>query len=328
MKKILIVYDIDYEGPNGKDGWCYYRRAKTLQKYAPEDLHIDILSQADAKNVMLARGNYDLLFILDYMSASAWKQRANGAKVPMVVSFNKDARSRQQEWETTLTVADFVIVNNQHRWKRNSPNRKLRTCCISNGVDLDVFRYDTPISDRPYKSIWSGGTGAKKKKGYSSLLLPIQDVLKHRELPCELRPIYSITPEQVWDEQQMNDWYNSASFALCASETEGSPNSSLEGMACGCIPITTNVGHVPELISHGHNGMICDPTVDSFVECIESACSHREEMSANCLETIKSWSYGPPGNRAQWFYQLFRRITKDVHTINPFCYKDTHWEEI
>lgn len=42
-----------------------------------------------------------------------------------------------------------------------------------------------------------------------------------------------------------------------ASHSEGTPNVVLEGMALGSVVVATQVGEVPNMIQHGHNGLSC-----------------------------------------------------------------------
>jgi len=47
-----------------------------------------------------------------------------------------------------------------------------------------------------------------------------------------------------------------AHVVLMPSETEGFGLAALEGMACGVPPVATNVGGVPELVTHGVDGYL------------------------------------------------------------------------
>jgi glycosyltransferase involved in cell wall biosynthesis len=160
--------------------------------------------------------------------------------------------------------------------------------------------------------------------------VPLQAPLERAGFLHHFRPITSIDPSQVYDQHQMSIWYNDASYVLCASETEGTPNGLLEGMACGCVPIMTECGNVPEILVNRENGMIVDePTVPAFLEAITYAREHRERLSAAALESIQSWGYGPPGYRANYFYSLFRAlIERGPQGVKPFSYRDVHWSQI
>jgi glycosyltransferase involved in cell wall biosynthesis len=48
----------------------------------------------------------------------------------------------------------------------------------------------------------------------------------------------------------------SCDIVVLASISEGLPNVLMEGMAAGCVPISTPVGAVPELLEHGKNGLL------------------------------------------------------------------------
>jgi glycosyltransferase involved in cell wall biosynthesis len=57
---------------------------------------------------------------------------------------------------------------------------------------------------------------------------------------------------------EMPAFYNGVDVITCASDAEGDPRPLIEGMACGCFPVTVDVGIVPELVRHGENGLIVE----------------------------------------------------------------------
>lgn len=63
---------------------------------------------------------------------------------------------------------------------------------------------------------------------------------------------------------EMPGFYNSIDVITCASDAEGDPRPLIEGMACGCFPVTVDVGIVPELVQHGANGLIVERTPEAF----------------------------------------------------------------
>jgi len=54
------------------------------------------------------------------------------------------------------------------------------------------------------------------------------------------------------------DWMRTLDIYINSSSSESFPNGLLEAMACGCCPIGSNVGGIPELITHMQNGLIFD----------------------------------------------------------------------
>lgn len=54
--------------------------------------------------------------------------------------------------------------------------------------------------------------------------------------------------------------YNRASVFLNTSLISPVPTALLEAMSCGCAPVTTNTCMIPEVIQHGVNGYLFDPS--------------------------------------------------------------------
>ncbi len=60
--------------------------------------------------------------------------------------------------------------------------------------------------------------------------------------------------------QQMADLLRGASMVISPSEHDGTPNSLLEAMACGCFPIAGDIESLREWITSGENGFLFDPS--------------------------------------------------------------------
>jgi len=63
----------------------------------------------------------------------------------------------------------------------------------------------------------------------------------------------------------MADLFKVAQVAVSPSLHDGTPNSLLEAMACGCFPVAGDIESVREWISDGDNGLLCDPTSQESV---------------------------------------------------------------
>ena len=76
---------------------------------------------------------------------------------------------------------------------------------------------------------------------------------------------------------------------LMPSEFEGLPISLLESMACGCIPITTDVGESGSVIKHRVTGFLMgNNKAEDIINTLGIA--EKEDLdliSKNCVKTIK-----------------------------------------
>ena len=84
---------------------------------------------------------------------------------------------------------------------------------------------------------------------FEFIIIGAKDSVKHYFEPLPTNLI--LLPPQQFD--QMNQYYQSASFYAQLSRSEGLPNALCEAMMCGCIPLGTNVGDIKVAI--GETGM-------------------------------------------------------------------------
>lgn len=86
------------------------------------------------------------------------------------------------------------------------------------------------------------------------------------------------------------DVYPVMNMLLVTSSEEGGPCTILEAMACGIPVITSNVGHVPEVIEDGMDGFICKSrTVEEYILKIMLLNSYPElqkKISRNAIKKI------------------------------------------
>lgn len=60
--------------------------------------------------------------------------------------------------------------------------------------------------------------------------------------------------------QEMAAVYRRSKISLSVSEHDGTPNTLLEAMACGCFPIAGDIDSIREWIGDGKNGFLVDPS--------------------------------------------------------------------
>jgi glycosyltransferase involved in cell wall biosynthesis len=92
--------------------------------------------------------------------------------------------------------------------------------------------------------------------------------------------------------EELRELYNLADVYAQISYSEGLPRALVEAMACGCIPIVTNVGSMAALVSDGFNGFVINPgNIDEFVVRVNEVLSFSEEktklMQSRARKTVK-----------------------------------------
>lgn len=81
----------------------------------------------------------------------------------------------------------------------------------------------------------------------------------------------------VASHDEMANLFRASEITVSPSLHDGTPNSLLEAMACGCFPVAGNIESVREWITDGENGLLCDPTdKESVARAILRALEDRE----------------------------------------------------
>jgi len=93
------------------------------------------------------------------------------------------------------------------------------------------------------------------------------------------------------DNNLLPDVYSLCDFLIITSLDENLPTVLLEAMACGTIPISTNVGGIPEVIEDCENGFLMRPNKEDFPNIIRHLinCDHRtlSVISRNAEKRVK-----------------------------------------
>jgi glycosyltransferase involved in cell wall biosynthesis len=82
------------------------------------------------------------------------------------------------------------------------------------------------------------------------------------------------------DRERMAEIFRMSSVAVSPSLHDGTPNTLLEAMACGCFPVAGDIESVREWVTDKANGLLCDPTdSDSLASAIVRALSDEQLRS-------------------------------------------------
>ena len=79
-----------------------------------------------------------------------------------------------------------------------------------------------------------------------------------------------------------------AEVSVSVSAHDGTPNSLLEAMACGCFPIAGDIESIREWITPGVNGLLVEPSKpQALAEAILLALDHPELRSSAAEANLK-----------------------------------------
>jgi glycosyltransferase involved in cell wall biosynthesis len=85
--------------------------------------------------------------------------------------------------------------------------------------------------------------------------------------------------------EELETWLSAADFYISASRTEGGSIALLEAMACGCIPIVTNIPASTQVIGSGKFGLLFQPgdAEDLYWQLLESRKIDQNSYSARLI---------------------------------------------
>lgn len=89
---------------------------------------------------------------------------------------------------------------------------------------------------------------------------------------------------------------------------DGTPNSLLETMACGCFPVVGNIEFMREWIQTGVNGLLADATdarsiADAIVLAIRQPALRADAAKINAALIAERAAYVPNMARVEKFYK-------------------------
>lgn len=121
---------------------------------------------------------------------------------------------------------------------------------------------------------------------------------------------------------EMAEIYRRASLIVSPSTHDGTPNTLLEGMACGCLPIAGDLESIREWIADGQNGLLVDPTdphslARAVLRGLEDQELRRRAADLNRKIIAERAEYGRCMESARAFYE--RVAEQDCQEGNMVC---------
>lgn len=111
---------------------------------------------------------------------------------------------------------------------------------------------------------------------------------------------------------QMADVFRRAQIVVSPSIHDGTPNSLLEGLACGCFPVAGDLESIREWLTPGKNGLLADATdpqslADAITESLENKNLRQQAAGVNSKLIEERAEYTRTMKRVEDFYQKVKR---------------------
>ncbi|WDP89736.1 MAG: glycosyltransferase family 4 protein [Desulfobacter sp.] len=273
---VIILYDVK--------GWAWWYRARNIQRFIHEDIRVDVAGYKDRVDY----APYDLIILFE-CSLIHFVPAPYRSKVVLGTS------TTITEYLDELLVAVEAhgclagLVNNLTAF--NKAKGKGRFYCCENGVD-ETFFYPGDKVEKSTTACWIGNACSVGNKGL--------DLIRAACIQAGVSLIFKNVDARDGDTSKIishdlirDRYYHRAGFYICASETEGTPNTALEALSCGLPVLTTRVGNMPEVISPGKNGYFIDRSITGIRDGIESILNADiKRLGANARKSIiDGWTW-------------------------------------
>lgn len=218
--------------------------------------------------------------------------------------FNKQTPRNKKYIINSLAKADSVIVLSS-QWKNYfDALLEMDTVVINNAVKIEELPKKNWDNSLLYlgrinkaKGIYDliDSMAALKRNGFVFKLYVAGagDDEKVSEIIHKLGLESNITMLGWLGEEEKKKYLRSCSYIVLPSYFEGMPMAVLEGMSYGCIPITTMVGGLGDIITDGVNGFEIEPgkpdnICKKIIEAIKMSDEKKNRMSKMARHRIKT----------------------------------------
>lgn len=269
-------------------GWAYHTTALQLIRHLEDRYEFEIAFAED--NNVFDASRYDIVYVF------WWAERRHRAHIDTPHKVVKEISSHR--WEHAPIFGGLSAADAEERWMNDAGNLVTTSARLqaafasasrpvfhySLGIDPELF-YPGTKANSPLAVGWAGNPDDPAKR-FRELLLPACG----EEFPPRVAD-----GSLSWS--AMPDFYRSLDVILVTSVSEGTPLPLLEAMACGCFPVTTDVGVASEVIEHGRNGLIVAPTADALREALRWCREHIDQIraagagNADLIRSERTWQH-------------------------------------
>jgi glycosyltransferase involved in cell wall biosynthesis/SAM-dependent methyltransferase len=252
-----------------KKGWAFDIVAHNLMPYLAHKY--DFTVQYVREQPTIDEEEYDIIYVFFWGERYHRKFVSNTTKIVKEISSHRWEKEEKygklspiEAYKRYMTDA-FALVTTSVRLF-NSFENIYPTYHYPLGVDSSMFEFKGK-KPGPLKVGWAGNIH-DAKKGVSDILLP---ACQEQNIDLQIAGGDKSVAEMVSFYQQLD--------VICVAATEeGTPLPLLEAMACGCFPICTDVGVVPEVITNSDNGIIVERSVRAFSSALSWCKEHTSQV--------------------------------------------------
>jgi glycosyltransferase involved in cell wall biosynthesis len=309
--EVISIEQIDYEGTHMANGVDYrFIKLSACERLFPLKLHRYIHSLSP--DVIIIQG---LHFPLQVMQLGI----LNRKKTKIIAQHHAERPFRGFKKYFQLMADRFIDaylfaskplgLNWVNKGNLASPGKIHEVMEVSSffhPIDKATARLKTAVTGSPV-FLWVGRLNENKDP-----LNVVRAFLRFAAISAEAR-LYLIYPtDELLDEikQVLNEspqgnqiilvgkilhddllhWFNSSDFLLSGSHYEGSGTVVCEAMACGCVPVVTDIDSFRMITNNGNCGLLYNvgDENDLFAALINTQTIDLMEKQKNCLDYFKS----------------------------------------
>ena len=300
--QILFIVD--------RPNWAHDFKTRNLMRLLGSAYDIRLRYQAEVTEEDI--GEATLIVIYYWLQFNALQPlvpalRRNRHKILIGISSGYELEEDRRD-PGLAVIHDFaggVFINSLLLYRQYQPLLKLPTFYTPNGVDT---RFYCPNTSKAPSSLlrvgWAGSLTnmGPDHRGFNEFIVRAAAAVDRVELLTAAR-------EDKWrGPEEMREFYRSLDVYVCASRSEGTPNTCLEAAACGVPLVTTPVGNMPELVRHGINGFFVERDVDDIARSLRTLrddCDLRTAMSDQIQHDVQAWDWSL---RSQAYRQMFEEM--------------------
>ena len=309
--EVISIEQINYEGSRVKDGVHYqFIKLSEFERRMPLKLHRYILSQKP--DIIVIQG---LHFPLQVIQLGLLKRK----KVKLIAQHHAEKPFNSIKKYIQM-VADYFIdaylfaskpmgIDWVNKGNLSSPRKIHEVMEVSthfHPINKEAARIKTGVNGSAV-FLWVG-----RLNGNKDPLNVVKAFLRFAAISREARLYMIYQTDELLNEikQLMNAnqygnniklvgkiphddllyWFNSADFLLSGSHYEGSGTAVCEAMACGCVPVVTNIDSFRMITDNGRCGLLYKvANEDALLNAlVQTQASSIEEKQQNCLTYFKS----------------------------------------